>query len=53
MKITADLLDSVPPPWNLEDVIKSKEDDPSALHVVLFQELERYNKLLSVIRCCA
>lgn len=29
----------VPAPFNLEAVMKSKQDDPSALHVVLFQEV--------------
>ncbi len=40
----------VPQPFNLEEVMKSKADDPSALHVVLFQEVERYNALLSNVR---
>jgi dynein heavy chain len=44
--IAADLLEQVPPPFNLEQVMKAKADDPSALHVVLFQEIERYNMLL-------
>ena len=48
--IVTDLLVQVPPPFNLEDVMKTKSDDPSALHVVLFQEIERYNKLLSYLR---
>lgn len=30
--------------------MKSKADDPSALHVVLFQEVERYNALLARVR---
>lgn len=39
---------------NLEDVQKFKKDDPSALHVVLFQEIERYNALLRNVRAsCA
>jgi hypothetical protein len=29
----------VPAPFNLEAVMKAKSDDPSALHVVLFQEV--------------
>lgn len=29
--------------------MKAKSDDPSALHVVLFQEIERYNILLDKI----
>jgi hypothetical protein len=29
----------VPAPFNLEAVMKAKADDPSALHVVLFQEV--------------
>ena len=52
--IATDLLDQVPPPFNLEQVMKAKADDPSALHVVLFQEVERYNVLLvRVRRSCA
>ena len=30
--------------------MRAKADDPSALHVVLFQEVERYNALLLTIR---
>ena len=30
--------------------MKAKSDDPSALHVVLFQEIERYNMLLVRVR---
>lgn len=52
--IATDLFEHVPPPFNLEAVMKAKADDPSALHVVLFQELERYNALLvSVRRSCS
>jgi hypothetical protein len=31
----------VPAPFNLEAVMKAKSDDPSALHVVLFQEVRQ------------
>lgn len=48
--IAADLLEHVPPAFNLEAVMRAKADDPSALHVVLFQELERYNMLLVRVR---
>lgn len=48
--IAADLLEHVPPAFNLEAVMRAKADDPSALHVVLFQELERYNMLLVHVR---
>ncbi|KAF8058055.1 DHC10 [Scenedesmus sp. PABB004] len=48
--IAADLLDTVPAPFNLEAVMRAKQDDPSALHVVLFQEIERYNALLVAVR---
>jgi dynein heavy chain len=44
--IAKDILEQVPAPFNLEEVMKAKSDDPSALHVVLFQEIERYNMLL-------
>ena len=37
MAIATDLLEQVPQPFNLEEVMKAKADDPSALHVVLFQ----------------
>lgn len=50
MTITTDLLDSVPQPFNLEEVTKAKAFDPSALHVVLLQEVERYNALLAGVR---
>ncbi|CAG9464381.1 unnamed protein product [Pedinophyceae sp. YPF-701] len=45
--IAEDLRQTVPQPFNLEQVMKSKASDPSALHVVLFQEVERYNVLLA------
>jgi dynein heavy chain, axonemal len=48
--VATDLFEHVPPPFNLEAVMKAKADDPSALHVVLFQELERYNALLVRVR---
>lgn len=48
--IANDILDQVPGPFNLEEVMKSKSDDPSALHVVLFQEIERYNIQLVRVR---
>ena len=48
--ITADLLAQIPEPFDLEALMKSKADDPSALHVVLFQEVERYNVLLRLLR---
>lgn len=51
----------VPAPFNLEAVIKAKQDDPSALHVVLFQEVrgltiafsteERRNNIMALL-CC-
>ena len=50
MNIATDLLEQVPQPYNLEEVMKAKADDPSALHVVLFQEVERYNTLLVNVR---
>eukprot|EP00854_Cymbomonas_tetramitiformis_P005380 gene5380-6528_t len=48
--LCADLLAQVPFVYPLEDIMNAKADDPSALHVVLFQELERYNILLNRIR---
>lgn len=53
-KITEDILEQCPPLFDLDEVMKEKSDDPSALHVVLFQEIERYNVLLGAIRAdCA
>ncbi|GMH41208.1 hypothetical protein BSKO_09118 [Bryopsis sp. KO-2023] len=48
--IAQDLLEQTPRAFNLEEVMKAKADDPSALHVVLFQEIERYNILLVTVR---
>lgn len=45
-----DLLEQVPHPMNLEETMNAKMDDQSALHVVLFQEVERYNIMLSGVR---
>jgi len=39
-----------PEVFDLNEVIKAKAFDPSALHTVLFQEIERYNILLRSIR---
>jgi dynein heavy chain len=39
-----------PPGGRCLQVMRAKADDPSALHVVLFQEVERYNALLLAIR---
>jgi dynein heavy chain, axonemal len=46
LKLTRDLAETVPAPLDLEACRAHKADDPSALHVFLLQELERYNKLL-------
>jgi len=48
--VCEDMLTQVPEAFNLEMIMKSKADDPSALHVVLFQEIERYNKLVLQVR---
>lgn len=40
----------VPEPFDLPEVQKQKAFDPSALHTILFQEIERYNILLRSIR---
>lgn len=40
----------VPEPFDLADIQSQKSGDPSALHTVLFQEIERYNILLRQIR---
>jgi len=44
------LLEQVPLPLDLDAIIKAKMDDQSALHVVLFQEVERYNIMLEGVR---
>jgi len=44
------LQEQVPAPLDLEQIMKNKADDQSALHVVLFQEIERYNIMLSGVR---
>lgn len=54
LSVTADLLDTVPGPFDLEAIMAAKASDPSALHVVLLQEVERYNALLLRVRAgCA
>ncbi len=40
----------VPVALDLEGIMKVKSDDVSALHVVLFQEVERYNIMLNGVR---
>jgi dynein heavy chain len=40
----------IPEPFNHAELMKNKAGDPSALHTVLFQEVERYNMLLTQIR---
>ena len=41
------MLSQVPQPFNHEKLMKDKADDPSPLHVTLFQEVERYNILIN------
>ncbi|CAK9199554.1 unnamed protein product [Sphagnum troendelagicum] len=50
LSICNDLLLQCPEVFDLNEVIKAKAFDPSALHTVLFQEIERYNILLRSIR---
>ncbi|KAI5057584.1 hypothetical protein GOP47_0027599 [Adiantum capillus-veneris] len=50
MNIVTDLLQQVPEPFDLPDIQSQKSGDASALHTVLFQEIERYNILLKHIR---
>ena len=47
--IIDDMLAQVPQPFNHEQLMKDKADDPSPLHVTLFQEVERYNILINNI----
>eukprot|EP00899_Mesostigma_viride_P014884 jgi/Mesvir1/23397/Mv21091-RA.2 len=49
-KVAEDLLAEVPELFDLEDIIKAKKSDASALHVILFQEIERYNVLLKRLK---
>jgi len=49
MQVTNDLLSQMPEPFDLEQIRLDKADDMSALHVVLLQEVERYNVLLRCI----
>lgn len=45
-----DLLEQVPLSLDLDACMKAKADDPSALHVVLFQEVERYAIMIDGVR---
>ena len=47
--IIDDMLSQVPQPFNHEKLMKDKADDPSPLHVTLFQEVERYNILINTL----
>jgi len=47
--IIDDMLGQVPQPFDHEKLMKDKADDPSPLHVTLFQEVERYNILVSKV----
>ena len=47
--IIDDMLSQVPQPFNHEKLMKDKSDDPSPLHVTLFQEVERYNILINTL----
>ncbi len=42
-----DMLSTTPAPFDHEQLMKDKEEDPSPLHVTLFQEVERYNVLIN------
>eukprot|EP00210_Caulerpa_lentillifera_P007994 g7633.t1 len=43
-------LSDLPHSFNLTNIMAQKSDDPSALHVFLFQEIDRYNSLLQLVR---
>lgn len=43
-------LTELPQIFDLTEVVQKKAEDPSALHVFLFQEIDRYNSLLTTVR---
>ena len=49
-KIAEGMIAGFPPNVDLYTITLAKEDDPSALNVVLLQEIERYNILLTLVR---
>ncbi|EKX36467.1 hypothetical protein GUITHDRAFT_97557 [Guillardia theta CCMP2712] len=48
--IATELLEQLPHDMDLDAFMAAKMDDQSALHVVLFQEVERYNLLMRDVR---
>ena len=52
LKMARNMKEQIPPPWKLKKAaeIMSSRSDPDPLKTVLLQELERYNKLLKILR---
>jgi dynein heavy chain len=52
LKMARNMKEQIPPPWKLKKAaeIMSSRSDPDPLKTVLLQELERYNKLLTILR---
>ena len=46
LKMVTDMQEGIPAMMDIEQVRMSKQDDPSALHVFLLQEIQRYNSHL-------
>uniref|UniRef100_A0A7S3G9X5 Dynein heavy chain n=1 Tax=Palpitomonas bilix TaxID=652834 RepID=A0A7S3G9X5_9EUKA len=49
-RLASDILEHVPPVFDVEEAYNMKSDDMSPLNVVLIQEIERYNILLKMMK---
>ena len=50
LELSADMLSRLPAKIDYDNTAKLLADDPNPLNIVLLQEIQRYNKLLDVIR---
>lgn len=50
MELLSDVRQKIPQEIDYERTVKVLSDDPNPLNVVLLQEIQRYNALLSTIR---
>ena len=52
LKMARNMKEQIPGPWKLKTAVQimSSRSDPDPLKTVLLQELERYNKLLKILR---
>ena len=49
LELIFQLLEQIPPEFDLKSIARSHENDKTPMTIVLLQEIDRYNKLLSLV----